>query len=364
MTVRAYGKQFEFSRITERALDVMNRAYYITIVNQRWLGIRLNFVGNVLIFVVSMLVCTSRFSVSPSISGMILSYCIQIVSVMGQLTRQYAEMQNNMNATERVHYYATAIENEAPDEIPERKPPPSWPDSGEIVMRDVAMRYADGMPLVLKNVSMHIRGGERIGIGNFFRKISLTVVGRTGAGKSSIMVALFRLSELSRGSITIDGIDVSQIGLHDLRKALAIIPQDPVLFQGTIRANLDPFNQCDDMDLWEALRRVHLLDGPETPEWEDTRFHLDEQVGDEGLNFSLGQRQLLAMARALVQRAKIIVMDEATSSVDFETDEQIQHTIKQEFKDATLLVFGSVIEAEGRLLPIACGQSLITTRSR
>ena len=165
MTVRAYRKQFEFSRITERALDVMNRAYYITIVNQRWLGIRLNFVGNVLIFVVSMLVCTSRFSVPPSISGMILSYCIQIVSVMGQLTRQYAELQNNMNATERVHYYATEIENEAPHELPDRKPPPPWPATGKIVMQDVAMRYADGMPLVLKNVSMHIRGGERIGIG-------------------------------------------------------------------------------------------------------------------------------------------------------------------------------------------------------
>jgi ABC-type multidrug transport system fused ATPase/permease subunit len=156
MTVRAYRKQVEFSRITERALDVMNRAYYITIVNQRWLGIRLNFVGNVLIFVVSMLVCTSRFSVPPSISGMILSYCIQIVTVMGQLTRQYAELQNNMNATERVHYYATEIENEAPHELPDRRPPSPWPATGQIVMQ---------MPLVLKNVSMRIRGGERVGIG-------------------------------------------------------------------------------------------------------------------------------------------------------------------------------------------------------
>ncbi len=156
------------------------------------------------------------------------------------------------------------------------------------------------------------------------------------------MIALFRLVELSRGSIIIDGIDVSQIGLHDLRKALAIIPQDPVLFQGTIRANLDPFNQNNDVDLWEALRRVHLLEGDTIPQWEDTRFHLDENVGDEGLNFSLGQRQLLAMARALVQKAKIIVMDEATSSVDFETDEMIQQTIKQEFKGATLLVLSYI----------------------
>ena len=164
-TVRAYGKQDEFTVINENALDVMNRAYFLTIINQRWLGIRLNFVGNVLIFVVSILVVTSRFSVSPSISGLILAYCIQIVSTMGQLTRQFAEVENNMNATERVHYYATSVENEAPLDIPDRKPPPSWPQRGEVVMKDVTMRYRDGLPKVLKGLSLHIRGGERIGIG-------------------------------------------------------------------------------------------------------------------------------------------------------------------------------------------------------
>jgi ATP-binding cassette, subfamily C (CFTR/MRP), member 1 len=156
-----------------------------------------------------------------------------------------------------------------------------------------------------------------------------------------MVIALFRLVELSGGSITIDGVDISQIGLHELRSALAIIPQDPVLVQGTIRSNLDPFGESNDMELWRSLQRVHLIEEDAIIDSEETkrsRFNLDDNVGDEGLNFSLGQRQLLAMARALLRNAQIIIMDEATSSVDFETDFKIQNTIKQEFKDATVLV--------------------------
>jgi ATP-binding cassette, subfamily C (CFTR/MRP), member 1 len=312
----------------------MNRAYYMTIIDQRWLGIRLDFVGDVLIFVVAILVVTSRFSVSPSIAGLVLAYCVQVVAMMGWMVRQFAEVENNMNATERVHHYATSIETEAPLDLPDRKPRALWPENGQVLFKDVVLRYREGLPAVLKRLNLDIEGGERIGI-----------VGRTGAGKSSVMVALFRMVELSGGYITIDGVDVSQIGLHDLRQALAIIPQDPVLFQGTIRSNLDPFGQYDDAHLWESLRRAHLIEeGEAQPSFPAnsqealSRFHLDQSVDDEGLNFSLGQRQLLAMARALVRRAKIIIMDEATSSVDFETDKKIQQTIKREFKGATLLV--------------------------
>ena len=166
MTIRAFGKQDEFAHITDHNLDVMNRAYFVTIINQRWLGIRLNFVGNVLIFIVSILVVTSRFQVSPSLSGLVLAYCVQIVGNLGQLTKQYAEVQNNMNATERVTHYATEIENEAPLEIPERKPIITWPQEGEIVVRDAVMRYRSDLPPVLKGLSLRILGGERIGIGD------------------------------------------------------------------------------------------------------------------------------------------------------------------------------------------------------
>jgi ABC-type multidrug transport system fused ATPase/permease subunit len=168
-TIRAYGKQAEFSQTNDQSLDVMNRAYFLTITNQRWLGIRLDFVGFVLIFVVSILVVTSRFSVSPSISGLILSYCIQVVSTMGQMTRQFAEVENNMNSTERVHHYATAIESEAPYDLPDRKPPSLWPERGGIVMKDVVLRYRPGLPIVLKGLSLRIHGGERIGIGTDLR---------------------------------------------------------------------------------------------------------------------------------------------------------------------------------------------------
>jgi len=204
---------------------------------------------------------------------------------------------------------------------------PSWPEHGEITMRNVEMRYRDGLPLVLKGFSIHINGGERIGI-----------VGRTGAGKSSIMSGLFRLVELSAGSIEIDGVDISKIGLHDLRSKLAIIPQDPTLFRGTVRSNLDPFGNHTDEELWGALRQANLVeDVPADGAAASGRITLDGVVEEEGMNFSSGQRQLMALARALVRGSRIIVCDEATSSVDIETDTKIQEAIAKGFKGRTLL---------------------------
>jgi ATP-binding cassette subfamily C (CFTR/MRP) protein 1 len=324
-SIRAYGLQGLFVNNVRKAIDDMNSAYFLTFANQRWLSTRLDLIGNTLVFVTGLLVVTSRFDVSPAISGLILSYILSIVQIIQFTVRQLAEVENGMNSTELLHFYGTALEEEAPlHTIEVRK---SWPESGEIIFEDVQMRYREGLPLVLSGLSMHVRGGERIG-----------VVGRTGAGKSSIMSTLFRLSELSGGSIKIDGVDISTIGLQDLRSRLAIIPQDPTLFRGTIRSNIDPFGEHTDLELWSALRQSNLVSkDARLDDKIQGRIHLDGIVEDEGMNFSLGQRQLLALARALVRGSQIIVCDEATSSVDMETDEKIQQTIATGFKGKTLL---------------------------
>lgn len=323
-TIRAYRLQDQFSRSVRDAIDDMNSAYYLTFANQRWLSIRLDVIGILLVFTTGILVVTSRFSVNPSIAGLVLSYILTIVQMIQFTVRQLAEVENNMNATERIHHYGTMLEEEAPLHMGEVRK--TWPEHGEIVFDKVQMRYRDGLPLVLKGLNMHVAAGERIG-----------VVGRTGAGKSSIMSTLFRLVELSGGTITIDGVDISKIGLHDLRSKLAIIPQDPTLFKGTVRSNLDPFNEHSDLELWGALRQADLVSNDASMDDKSGRIHLDSVVEEEGLNFSLGQRQLMALARALVRGSQIIVCDEATSSVDFETDQKIQKTIVDGFKGKTLL---------------------------
>jgi ATP-binding cassette subfamily C (CFTR/MRP) protein 1 len=323
-TIRAYGLQDHFSMSVRDAIDGMNSAYYITFANQRWLSVRLDVIGNSLVFTVGILVVTSRFQINPSVSGLVLSYILSIVQMIQFTVRQLAEVENNMNATERIHHYASNLEEEAPLKLKDVRD--SWPEKGEIVFDDVQMRYRDGLPLVLKGLTLHCKAGERIGI-----------VGRTGAGKSSIMSTLFRMVELSGGSISIDGINIAQVGLGDLRSRLAIIPQDPTLFRGTIRTNLDPFNEHTDLELWSVLRQADLVGAEAQMEDKTARIHLDSVVEEEGLNFSLGQRQLMALARALVRGSQIIVCDEATSSVDMDTDQKIQKTIMEGFKGKTLL---------------------------
>lgn len=324
-SIRAYGLQKRIVRDLRAAIDEMDSAYFLTFSNQRWLSVRLDAIGNILVFVTGILVVTSRFNVGPSTAGLVLSYILSIVQMLQFTVRQLAEVENGMNATERLHYYGTSLEEEAPLHTIDVRP--SWPEHGEIIFDNVTMRYREGLPLVLRGLSIHVKAGERIG-----------VVGRTGAGKSSIMSTLFRLVEISGGSITIDGENISKIGLHDLRSRLAIIPQDPTLFNGTIRSNLDPFNEHTDLELWSALRQADLVTPEQTLEDKAPgRMNLDAVVEPEGLNYSLGQRQLLALARALVRGSQIIVCDEATSSVDMETDEKIQKTIQTGFKGKTLL---------------------------
>ena len=324
-SIRAYGLQNHFIKGIRLSVDQMNSAYYLTFSNQRWLSVRLDTIGNLLVFTTGILVVTSRFNVSPSISGLVLSYILSIVQMIQFTVRQLAEVENAMNATERIHYYGTELDEEPPLIL--AKVDPAWPQSGQIIFDNVEMRYRAGLPLVLRGLTMTVQGGERIGI-----------VGRTGAGKSSVMSTLFRLVELSGGTISIDGVNIATVGLKDLRTRLAIIPQDPTLFRGTIRSNLDPFNEHTDLELWSALRKSDLVDASATlDDKTHGRIHLDGVVEEEGLNFSLGQRQLMALARALVRGSQIIVCDEATSSVDMETDQKIQRTMATGFRGKTVL---------------------------
>ncbi|KIP09393.1 hypothetical protein PHLGIDRAFT_534837 [Phlebiopsis gigantea 11061_1 CR5-6] len=324
-TVRAYREQPRFINNAENGLDLENRAYYMTIAIQRWLSVRLDFLGNLLILGIALFAAGFRKTVDPSKIGVVLSYTLSSKRRTADLVSTYAQNEQNFNAVERVLHY-TELPSEGATTTP-NDPPASWPDQGKIEFNEVELAYREGLPLVLQGVTFEVNAGEKVG-----------VVGRTGAGKSSLLQALFRIVNVKAGSITIDGRNIRDMGLDVLRSRLALVPQDSTLFLGTLRENLDPQNTRTDAELIEALKRAWLLprDGPADPA-ADAKFSLDAAVSDEGSNYSAGEKQLLALCRALIKNSRIIVLDEATSSVDVETDAKLQRTIQTEFASSTLL---------------------------
>lgn len=337
-TIKAYRSQERFLAKSDFLINKMNEAGYLVVVLQRWVGIFLDMVAIAFALIITLLCVTRAFPISAASVGVLLTYVLQLPGLLNTILRAMTQTENDMNSAERLVTYATELPLEASYRKPEMTPPESWPSMGEIIFENVDFAYRPGLPIVLKNLNLNIKSGEKIGI-----------CGRTGAGKSTIMSALYRLNELTAGKILIDNVDISQLGLFDLRRKLVIIPQDPVLFRGTIRKNLDPFNERTDDELWDALVRGGAIaknDLPEVklqkPDENGThgkmhKFHLDQAVEEEGSNFSLGERQLLALTRALVRQSKILILDEATSSVDYETDGKIQTRIVEEFGDCTIL---------------------------
>lgn len=319
-SIRAYNKQDQFIAESESNVDNNNVAYYPSIVINRWLAFRVEFMSNLIVFFASIFAVLNRDTLTPGSVGLSITYALSITQTLNWFIRMTSELETNIVAVERIKEYSETP-TEAPAEIPQYKPAPEWPEKGEVIFNNYATRYREDMDLVVKDINCHIQPEEKVG-----------VVGRTGAGKSSLTLGLFRIIEPAAGIITIDGLDIFKMGLRDLRSKLTIIPQDPVVFSGSLRMNLDPFEKYNDSDVWEALEHSHLKDFVSSQP-----KGLLHECTEGGENLSLGQRQLVCLARALLRKTKILILDEATAAVDLETDDLIQQTIHSEFRDCTII---------------------------
>ncbi|KAG2112527.1 P-loop containing nucleoside triphosphate hydrolase protein [Suillus clintonianus] len=360
-TIRAFDQQSVFIASNARRIDRNQLCYLPSTSVNRWLAVRLEFVGAIIIFVTAVLTvaAVATSDVDAGLVGLVLSYALSTTGSLNWFVRSASEVEQNVVSVERIVHYAKDLEPEAPYELPENKPASEWPTAGEVEFREYSARYRPELDLVLKDISMTIKPKEKIGI-----------CGRTGAGKSSLLLALFRIIEPASGTIFIDKVDISKLGLHDLRTAISIVPQNPDLFEGTLRENIDPVGEHQDVDIWTALEHAHLK-----AYIESLPGGLDAPVQEAGSSLSAGQRQLLCFARALLRKTKVLVLDEATSAVDLDTDRAIQEIIRGPiFRDVTILTIAhrlnTIMESDrvlvldaGRIAEFESPQKLLENKS-